>query len=174
MPLFNLIVSHIPGRDGYFEALRYLRAYIDGLQVFYTRQSIILARVPDPRRAVEILVEKLPPDSPILRVIPVDAVVQPYLEDVKAAVARLYPRMIPAGAKFAVRVEGRLRRREGGEVGRIEAQREIGDVIDRPVDLKNPDYLVLVKVVKAGGGSAYAAIAITPPSLIYSRARRGG
>ncbi len=171
MPLFNLIVSHTPGRDGYFEALRYLRAYIEGLQVFYTRQSLILARVPDPRRAVKVLSERLPPDSPILRAIPVDAVVQPYLEEVRETVARLYPRLIPEGAKFAVRVEGRLRRRDGGEVDRITAQREIGDVVDRPVDLRNPDYLVLVKVVKLKGGAAYAAVAITPPSLIYSKAR---
>ncbi len=171
MPLFNLIVSHLPGKEGYFEALRYLRAYIEGFHVFYTRQSIILARVPDPRRAVKVLSERLPPDSPILRVIPVDTVVQPYLEDVKRVVAELYPRIIPEGAKFAVRVEGRLRSRSGGEVDRITAQREIGAVVERPVDLRNPDYLILVKVVKAGGGAAYAAVSITPPTLIYSKAR---
>ena len=172
MPLFNLIVSHIPGREGYHEALRYLRAYIEGLQVFYTRQSVILARVPDPRRAVRVLSENLPPDSPILRAIPVDVVVQPYLEDVREAVAKLYPRVIPEDATFAVRVEGRLRRRDGGEVGRVEAQSEIGAIVDRRVNLRNPDYLILVKVVKTGGGAAYAAVSITPPSLIYSRARR--
>ena len=170
MPLFNLIVSHQPGRAGYLEALRYLRAYLEGFQVFYSRQSIILARVPDPYRAVKVLADRLPPDSPILRVIPVDEVTPSYLEDVVEKVKVLYPRRIPRDARFAVRVEGRLYRREGGEVSRLEAHRVIGGVVDRPVDLRNPDYLVLVKVVRVSGGG-YAGIMIAPPSSIYSRAR---
>ncbi|AEM39410.1 THUMP domain-containing protein [Pyrolobus fumarii 1A] len=170
MKLFNLIVAHTPGRSGYMEALRYLQAYIPGLRVYYTRQSIILAKVPDPYAAVETLKHKLPPDSPILRVIPVDEVTSPYIEDVLEVVKRLYPRRIPQDAYFAVKVEGRLMRRSGGEVGRLEAQREIGDIVDRPVRLKNPDFLILVKVVRLQSDLVYAAVMIAPPSSIYSKA----
>ncbi len=170
--MFNLIVSHLPGRSGYHEALRYLRAYIEGFQLFYARQSLILGRVPDPYRAAKLLAEKLPPDSPILRVIPVDRVTLPYIEDVLEAVRELYPRRIPADATFAVKVEGRLRRRGGGEVGRLEAHREIGAIVERSVDLRNPDYLILVKIVKLDSATSYAGVMIAPPEAVYSRSAR--
>ncbi len=170
LKLFNIVVSHQPGRDSYMEALRYLRAYLPDFRVQYTRQSIILGKVNDPYKAVEILRARLPPDSPILRVIPVDEVTPPFLEDVIDAVKRLYPSRIPTSAKFAVRVEGRLYRRgDGNEVSRLEAQRLIGDVVDRDVNLSKPDYLILVKVVRIQRDLAYAAIMIAPPSSVYSR-----
>ncbi len=170
--MFNLIVSHLPGRSGYHEALRYLRAYVDGFQLFYARQSLILGRAPDPYYAARILAERLPPDSPILRVVPVDRVTLPYLEDVVEVVKELYPQRIPDDATFAVRVEGRLRRRNGGEVGRLEAHREIGAVVERRVDLRNPDYLILVKVVKLDSATSYAGVMIAPPRAVYSRGAR--
>ncbi len=169
MRIFNLIVSHQPGRDAYMEALRYLRAYLNDFLLLYTRQSLIIGKVGDPYKAVKVLKKVLPPESPILRVIPVDEVVAPFIEDVIEVVKRLYPIRIPPDSRFAVRVEGRLYRRSGGEIGRLEAQRMIGDIVDRGVNLSNPDYLVLVKTVRVQRDLAYAAIMIAPPSSIYSK-----
>ncbi len=174
--LFNLIVAHEPGRWGFREALRVLRGLLPGALVFDTPKHLILLRVGDPYAAVERLAANLDSGQPILRAIPLDAVAPPYVEDVARLAARLAAEKAEGGeATFAVRVEGRLWRRETGEpVSSREAVEAIAEGIDLPVDLRSPGLLVLVKVVRLSRAQRYAGIMVAPPSSIYSRDRRRG
>ncbi len=171
--LFNLIVSHSPGWRNARRVITILKSVVKGLRVIDTPQSLVLAKTVDPYEAVENIASSIDlENTPILRVIPVDVNTRPIVSHVREAVAGLASK-IPKSSTFAVRVEGRLYDDELKPVHKIDAVRVIADVVERPVRLKNPDYLVLVKVVSLSYGQRYAAVMVAPPRYILRRVGEG-
>jgi len=172
---FNLIVTHYPGYDNYSVARHQLTEALERYEIVDTSQSIMLLLVDNPYRAVEVLKERIPRDTPILRIIPVDAVVDVYVERI-GPVARdvLYRKSSSSTETFMLRVDGRLYRRSDGDVVRLhtsEAIEYIASFIDRPVNLKNPNWIIYVKVVKLYRTTELASITVARPDQIVSFAR---
>jgi len=174
--LFNLIIAHEPGYYASRDALRTVRTILGNARLFAAPQSLLLLSVDDPYRAVATLADNLPEDSTILRAIPLDAVVSPYLRDVDTTLKRIVAEKYGSNSRstFAIRLEGHLMDNETGRrLHKDEAIKVLANGIDMRVDLSNPDILLLVKVVRASRGLYYAGIMVAPPCSIYSRAKGG-
>ena len=73
-----------------------------------------------------------------------------------------------------IRVDGRLYRRSNGNVVRLhtsEAIEYIASFIDRPVNLKRPDWVIYVKAVRLYRTTELASITVARPDQIVSLAR---
>ncbi len=175
--LFNVIVAHEPGRWGFREALRFVKNVLPGVVVFDTPRNLLLLKVGDPFGAVRRIAESADVDSPVLRAIPLDGEVPAFVEDVVDVVRELVglkASRLGGRPSFAVRVEGRLYSREGGgPVSSVDAVRAIAEPVDLPVNLRSPDLLVLVKVVRLSRSQRYAGVMVADPGSVFSRARLG-
>ncbi len=168
--VFSLIVTHEPGIDNYRWARNQLRQ-IAGTKLRYVSsyQSVILYDLDeDPHEVAREIREALKGvGTPIIRVIPIDYVTDPYISDVVEVIKESIAPKIPEGTKFRVTLEGHLYvvREDGSRVRMhtIDAVREIARYIDRPVDLENPELVVLVKVVKYMRGRRKAGISLLKP-----------
>ncbi len=171
--LFNLIIAHEPGYYERREALRIVRNIIGNLTVFAQPQSLLLLKVNDPFMAVIKLKEELDLDMPILRAIPLDGETDPYVEDVADIVRELIQEKVGLRRpSFAIKLEGYLySRKEKRLLHKNEAIRIIAEGIDLPVNLSNPELLVLIKVVKVQRAQRYAGIMVASPDSVFSRAR---
>lgn len=167
----NLIASFLPYRDYKDVAIEDLRYALGRIAVVAVKKNVIYARADyeSPLELRKTLEERLPDDTPILRVIPVSMVVEGDVEAVKKAVHELLGEHPPGS--FAIRLEARLSRK-GREVSRVEAIREIAEGLDRKVDLSSPDIIVLIKPFRLREGSL-AAIYVGPPDALFSSVKRG-
>lgn len=170
MYTFNLIVTHLPGPHFKRRSREILEQLLD-VVIIESRPHIILCRVPDPLKAIEILRKNLTPRSPILRVIPVIAVTRPRLDDVKRIVLEAISKQ-PEGS-FAIRIDGKLYSSTGEPLSKMDAIKAIAEEIDRRVDLKNPDVIVYIKLTRFRG-RRWAAIYVGRPEYILSTARLAG
>jgi len=162
---FNLIVTHLPGPGSKRRAIWTLKQLIPELTVVHSRPNILLCRVEDPIKAIEVLRSNLPPKTSILRVIPVLDVRSVRVRDVRASVEKL---LLKAGeGSFAIRLDGHLEDDNGRLMSRRESIEVIASNIDRRVNLRNPDILVYVKAVKFGRRWV-AAIYVGSPSNMLS------
>jgi len=143
---FNLIITHLPGPEAKRRAIWTLKQLLPNFTITYSRPNMLLGRVEDPLKAIEILKVNLPSKTTILRVIPVLEVRSVRVLDVKDVVEKLIAK---AGeGSFAIRLDGYLEDENGRLMSRIEAIKLIARDIDRKVDLRNPDILVYIKTVK--------------------------
>lgn len=168
---FNLIITHEPGYENFLLAKHQVLEILGEASIIDTAQSIMLLRVDDPYKAVQEIASKLPESTPILRAVPIDDVVEPTTQKVGEAVKRLAEERIPEKATFRIKLDGHLYRDMGGVWQRLhkqEAIEEIARLIDRPVNLDNPMWLIYIKVVRMYGGWEYAAIMVAPPTSIFS------
>ncbi len=147
------------------EAIRQLEGVIEGFKVVGYWQSIIYGLVNEPLEAVEAARKSLPKNTPILRIIPIDDAVKPYIDAVKRSVHRLLSKW-PEGA-VAVRIDGYIMDESGRIMHRRDAAIAIMEGVERPVNLKNPDVLIYIKVTRLGRGRV-AAIYVGPPRGILS------
>ncbi len=168
--VFNLIVTHEPGLDNYRWARNQMRQIVgEGLRYVTSYQSVILYDVDsDPHEVAGEVRESLKGvGTPIIRVIPVDAVAEPFIEEVVDVLKDLAPRL-PEGKAFRVTLEGHLYiKGEEGPVRRLhtaESVREIAKIFSNPVNLENPEYVVYVKVVRYFRRRRKAAVSILKPS----------
>ena len=168
----NLLVTHLPVWGGRRLALEDLRTALKGrVRLVASHFNVLLLSVDyeDPLEAVEDLRRGLPRDTVILRAIPIHKIITPpEVKDVARAVKEILSKAPPGS--FAIRLEGRLLQ-GGREVSRDEAVRILADSVERPVNLSNPDVLVLVKrfrLRKLVGAAVY----VGPPSGILSTTRR--
>jgi len=169
--LFNLIVAHEPGYNSMRKALREIESIIGRARLFDAPRSLLLLKVEDPYDAVKRIAREVSDDSVILRAVPIDLEVSPYVDYVAAAVKDLLKSKASENTRFAIRLEGKLYNRETGKLlHKREAIEAIAEDIDLPVDLDNPDILVLIKVVRVHRSLGYAAVMVAPPCAIYSRA----
>ena len=93
----------------------------------------------------------------IMRIIPVDRVVDTKVEDIVRAVKELAPAIGP-GERFRITIEARESPYKDREL--IDA---IADAVDRKVDLESPDKVVLLQIF-----GEYAGISIISPHDIIS------
>ncbi|MEM3897389.1 MAG: THUMP domain-containing protein [Nitrososphaerota archaeon] len=96
----------------------------------------------------------------LMRMIPIEEVVESNLEMIAEAVGRVASK-IPADQSFRITIEKRHTSLSSSEI--IEATAKN---VDRRVDLKNPDWIVLIEVV-----GAYTGISVLKSDQILSLAK---
>ena len=173
---FNLIVTHYPGYDNFIVVKNQLHEILDDIRVVDSSQSILLALVNDPYKAVDIIRNSGLKDTPILRVIPVDEVVDVYVDRVADVSRKLLMEKSREGESFRIRLDGKLYEYANGEVRRLhrdEAIRIIAKDIDRPVNLTSPDWIIYIKVLKMYRVTELASVTVCRPDQILSFSRRG-
>lgn len=165
---FNLIITHEPGIDNYRWARNQVRQIVgEGLRYVSSYQSVILYDVDeDPHEVANRIRESLRETAtPIIRVIPIDYVVNPFLSEVEEVVKELAPK-IPENSTFRLTIEGHLYGESEGKRLRLHTMDSIKALakhIDRPVNLDNPDWILYVKVVKYMRGRRKAGISLLRP-----------
>jgi len=110
------------------------------------------------RRFRELLAERPEEFRVIQRVIPIERVVRTDLAEIARAAQELASAKIGAGEKFRITVEKRHT-----ELGTMDIIKAAAEGIDRPVDLKHPDKIVLIEVV-----GALTGISVIEPDDILS------
>ena len=161
---FNLIITHEPGRDNYYWALSQVREILGpDISVIYSRQSLIFIKVQKPHEAAQKIRESLRGSAtPIYRVIPIDAVVDPLIDSVRSVVENL-AKKIPKDKTFRITLQGHLygldESRRFVRLHTVDSIKILADKIDRRVDLSNPDWIVFIKVVVIRNRE-FAAIAV--------------
>lgn len=166
---FNVIITHEHGLDNYRFILSKLRKTRLDYVVVDKGPSIILLRVSDPYEAIGQLREYIREIPLVYRVIPIDIVVDPYVEVVAEKARELVELKIPLDKTFRVTLHGRLYWAETRHPAHtLDAVRVIANGINRPVSLTNPDYVVYVRSIKLYHRKRYAAIAVTRPEMILS------
>lgn len=167
--MFNLIVIHEPGPDNWRWARNQLRQLLGAEgKILTSYQSVMLYLVEgDPHQVADKLRESLRGGgTPIIRIIPVDYVVDPYLDEVIEVVKNIVVK-IPQNESFRITLQGHLMSidSEGRKVimHSIDSIREIAKYVDRPVNLEKPDWIVFIKVVKVLRGKRVAAVSLLKP-----------
>lgn len=167
--LFNMIITHYPGYDNYVLARTQLQQALENMQIIDSRQSLMLIRVDDPYKSIEIIREKIRGETPILRVIPVDAITDVYIDRVAKTVKEIFYSKVPRDSSFKIEIDGRLFMSKEGEViplHTIEAIEHIASFIDNPVNVRNPEYIVYIKTMRLYRVTELATITICKPNQI--------
>ncbi|WP_448579367.1 hypothetical protein [Thermosphaera sp.] len=164
---FNLMITHEPGLDNYRFVIGSLRSLIRDYQVVDKGPCVILIKVPDPYQAIEDLRSLVKEAPMVYRVIPIDMVVDPYVEEVAEKAGKLALTRIPSDKTYRVTLHGRLYWRDTRMPAHsMDAIRVIAERIDRQVSLSHPDYVVYVRSVKLYHRRRYATITVTTPEKI--------
>ena len=167
---FNLIVTSLRGQEpvAASELSDLLREFGDPEPVVTTTKiaGLLTARTSlNPFEVISRLREVLEKEpwkvGYIMRVIPVEEVVETRPEKIAEAVERLAPK-IPEDATYRVTVEKRHTQLSTKEI--IEAA---ASKVDRKVSLENPEWIVLVEVV--GGATG---VAVIKPDQIVSTTKQ--
>ncbi len=161
---FNLIISHLPGYPEKKEAMKHLQWLLDDIEFVESRPNLLLAKVPDPLDAVARLKRSLPEHTPILRIVPVLRVAYPSVEQVRNVV---HDMLKDKNGSFAIRLDGHLYDSEGRMMHKTDSIEVIADGLDLPVNLKNPEILVYIKIVRYRR-NYLAAIYVGSPDNILS------
>ncbi len=169
MSSFNLMITHEPGPENYRYVLSVLREILGNYSLVDAGTSVILLRVEDPYKAIETLSKNRDKLNIIYRVIPIDKVVDPYVEIVAEEAARLAEEKIPKNKTYRVSLRGRLYWKETRMPAHsMDAIKVIAEKIDRPVSLTHPDYVVYIRSVRLYHRKRVATITVTEPSKILS------
>ncbi|MGC9186988.1 MAG: hypothetical protein ACP5GN_04810 [Fervidicoccaceae archaeon] len=172
---FNLIVTHFPGYDNYVVVREKLKKVLEDSRIVDTSQSVILLLVNDPYESVEKLRKSELSSSPVLRVIPVDAVTDVFVDRIRDAVHEIFRRKASPSETFKIKIDGRVYRRGEGEIERIHRSEAIDFIakgLDNPVNLNEPDWLIYIKTLRMYRATELASITICRPSQIISFAPR--
>ncbi len=170
----NLIVSHEPSYYNYRWTLDQLKDLLGSVKIVDVAPSRILLNVDDPYKAIDIIREHLPEDTPILRVIPIDEIVEPYVESVAEYVWSVYESKIPEDAKYRITIEGRhLYWRSNSMLAHTrDAIEYIASKVNRRVGLEDYSWIIYIRVMKTRSLGEVAAIAITSAKYIFSKSKR--
>ncbi len=166
---FDLIVTHEPGPYNYRYVLSILRDVIGDFQVVDASYSVVLLRTGDPYGVIEKFREKNVKPGVIYRVIPVDKVVDPYVEVVAEEASKLADERIPVDKTYRVSLRGRLYWLETRlPAHTMDAIRVIAEKIKRKVSLENPDYVVYIRSIKFYHRRRFASLTVTETRNILS------
>jgi len=166
---FNIIITHEQGLDNYRFVMSRLRRIGFDYVVVDKGPSIILLRVEDPYRAIEQLKESIREVPVVYRVIPIDLVVDPYVEVVAEKVKLLAEQKIPVDKTFRVTLHGRLYWAETKlPAHTMDAIKVIAEGVNRQVSLTHPDYVIYVRSIKLYHRRRYATITVTTPDKIIT------
>jgi tRNA acetyltransferase TAN1 len=126
-------------------------------------------RVDDPYSAINQFREHVKEIPVIYRVIPVDLVVDPYVEIVAEKARELAEQKIPVDKTFRVTLHGRLYWAETRlPAHTMDAIKVIANGINRQVSLTHPDYIVYIRSIKLYHRKRYATITVTTPDNIIT------
>jgi len=167
---FNLMVTHEPGPENYRYVLSVLRDILDNYVVVDAATAVILLRVDDPYKAIEKLKQHKEELNLIYRIIPIDTIANPYVEDVAEKAAELAEEKIPPDKTYRVTLRGRLYWQTRMPAHSSDAVRIIAEKIDRPVSLTHPDYVVYIRSVRLYHRRRVATITVTTPDNILALA----
>ncbi|WP_440059344.1 hypothetical protein ACSU1N_06050 [Thermogladius sp. 4427co] len=146
---FNLLITHEQGGENYRAVVSSLRRIIGDLVVVDTGPSIILARVEDPYKAIEVLKSSGEISPLVYRIVPIDLVLDPFVEIVAEEAGRLAGEKIPEDKTYRITLHGRLYWRETRMPAHTsDAISVIAERIKRKVSLTKPDYIVYIRCVK--------------------------
>jgi len=166
---FNLIVTHEPGPYNYRYVLSILRDILGDYRVVDAGYSVLLLRVDDPYKAIEVLRDNRDKLVIIYRVIPVDRILDPYVEIIADEAGKLAKDKIPEDKTYRVSLRGRLYWLETRlPAHSIDAIKVIAEKIPRKVSLENPDYIVYVRSIKFYHRRRLASLTVTETSNILS------
>ncbi|MER3408314.1 MAG: hypothetical protein C4292_06205 [Nitrososphaera sp.] len=164
---FNLIVStfRFAEEDACEEMLDLLeRMGDDGAEAEITDVTglVVVRTSMDPFKVIENL-KKTVASEPweiryILRVIPVERIVPPELEDIQGAAGELASARIKEDETFRITVEKRYSHLHSREIIAY-----IGDVVRRKVNLDNPDWTVLVEII-----GRHASVSVVRQDQVFS------
>lgn len=169
MGSFNLMITHEPGPENYRYVLSILRDILGDYRVVDAGTAVILVRVDDPYGAVKELGKHRGELSIIYRVIPIDKVVDPYVEDVAEEATKLAEEKIPRDKTYRVSLRGRLYWKETRMPAHtMDAIKIIAEKIDRIVSLTHPDYVVYIRSVRLYHRRRVATITVTTPDNILA------
>lgn len=166
---FNVVITHEQGLDNY----RFIASRLRKLGIEYTivdkGPSVLLLRVEDPYKLIDVIRDYVKSIPVIYRVIPVDAVVDPYVEVVAAKVKELVDLKLPQNNTFRVTLRGRLYWLETRLPARtMDAIRIIAQGVNRPVSLTKSDYIIYIRSVKLYHRRRYATVTVTKPNMILA------
>ena len=115
-------------------------------------------------RLKQLLSERPEEFRVVRRIIPIEKVVRTDINEIARAAQELASAKIAPDEKFRITVEKRHT-----ELGSMDIIRAAAEGIDRPVDLRNPDKIVLIEVV-----GALTGISVIRPDDIISVAKARG
>jgi|YelNatPaOPRAMG01_1025707.scaffolds.fasta_scaffold59639_2 tRNA(Ser,Leu) C12 N-acetylase TAN1 len=170
VPDFNLIVVHEPGIENYGRVRNYVKQVLGEKVVYaYSYQSVILYRCfDDPHLCAETIRRNVAGTGiPLIKAIPVDAVVNADVDSVRAAVRSLTAKMQP-NETFRITLQGHLYKLEQGYTVRLsssDAVKEVAKEVDRPVNLTHPDWVIYVRVLRIGLAEVAAVSLLKPDEL---------
>ena len=166
---FNLIVTTARGQENLAaieleDLLRFLGD--ESPQVSTTSVAgLITAKTSlDPFTVIE-KVKEIMEEEPwrigsLMRIIPIEVVVDSNIDEIAQAVEKLASK-IPENQSFRITIEKRHTQLTSSEI--IEAAAKN---IDRKVNLKNPDWIVLIEII-----GAYTGVSVLKPNQILSLAK---
>ncbi|HDD40242.1 MAG TPA: RNA methyltransferase [Nitrososphaeria archaeon] len=169
MRKFNLIVTTLRGQENLaaIELEDLLRSLGDeSPQVSLTSVAgLITARTNlDPFEVInkvrEIIKEEPWRIGNLMRLIPIEEVVESNLEEISQVVEKLSSK-IPEDATFRITIEKRHTSLSSSEIIEMAAKK-----VNRKVNLKNPDWIILIEVV-----GAFTGISVIKPDQILSIAK---
>jgi len=175
---FNLIITCEPGRENIDWVFSQINSCIGTSYVIVRiRSSLILLAVSNPYEVWYNLKKCLyNKDTPIQRVIPVDEIVDPILDRVSRKAQEYALNRIPKDATYRVTLHGRLYSIDSNgrlvKISSMDAIKVIAEGIDRKVNLKNPDWVVYIRVVPYRRWSYVAAIGVAK-AIVYKNIRVG-
>ncbi|ADM28008.1 conserved hypothetical protein [Ignisphaera aggregans DSM 17230] len=175
---FNLIITCEPGRENIDWVFSQINSCIGTSYVIVRiRSSLILLAVSNPYEVWYNLKKCLyNKDTPIQRVIPVDEIVDPILDRVSRKAQEYALNRIPRDATYRVTLHGRLYSIDSSgrlvKISSMDAIKAIAEGIDRKVNLKNPDWVVYIRVVPYRRWSYVAAIGVAK-AIVYKNIRVG-
>lgn len=170
IPDFNLIIVHEPGVENYGRIRNYVKQVLGDKVVYvYSYQSVILYKCfEDPHVCAEAIKRNVTGTGvPLIKAIPVDAVVNADVDSVRGAVKGLTAKMQP-NETFRITLQGHLYKLEEGYAIRLsssDAVKEIAKEVDRPVNLTNPNWVIYVRVLKIGLAEVAAVSLLKPYEL---------
>ncbi len=170
IPDFNLIVVHEPGIENYGRVRNYVKQVLGDKVVYaYSYQSVILYRCfEDPHTCAEAIKRNAADTGiPLIKAIPVDAVVNADVDSVRGAIRGLIAKIQP-NETFRITLQGHLYKIEESYSIRLsssDAVKEIAKEVDRPVNLTSPDWVIYVRVLKIGLAEVAAVSLLKPHEL---------
>jgi len=175
---FNVVLTLEPSKENIDWAFSQINSCVGtSYIVVKVRSSLILLSVENPYKFwFEMKKCLYGKDTPLHRVIPVDAVVEPILEKVAEKAWELAQLRIPEGASYRVTLHGKLFTvDEKGRLVRIhsmDAVKYIAENIRRKVNLDNPDWVVYIRTVNVKRWQLVAVVSVAK-SIVFKNIRVG-
>lgn len=175
---FNVVITYEPGEENSNWVFSQINSCVGSSYIVVkVRSSIILLNVQNPYTFWYNLKLCLQgKDTPIHRIIPVDAVVDPLLDRVVKVATEYALRRIPENETYRVTLHGHLYSiNESGrltKVHSIDAVKAIAENIYRKVSLKSPQWVVYVRIIPVRRWQIVATVSVAR-AFVFKNVRVG-